>query len=157
MEALRAGVTISGEQQPPSCYTPLEMALEIIQGADAIAAIEGFACDHPRLAHHIQEFGEAFWPKSIGLRDGRHGASKTYDLSFVNDRSSFATLTATPGKHDAATECRLQVQVRYQGNADLRHFKLKPRSSEAAQGWHSAQLAGDDDCARLLEELRIAL
>ena len=66
-------------------------------------------------------------------------------------------IAATPAKHDAATECRLQVQVRYQGDADLRHFKLKPRSSEAAQGWHSAQLAGDDDIAPLLEDLRIAL
>ena len=157
MEALQARVAVNREQQPPSRYTPLEMALEIVQGAGAIAAIEGLARDHPRLAHHIRALGEAFRSKSIGLRDGRHSASKTYDLSFVNKRRSFATLTAIPGKHDAATEGRLQVQVRYQGNANLRALKLKPRSSEAAQGWHSAQLAGHDNITPLLEDLRIAL
>ena len=64
---------------------------------------------------------------------------------------------ATPGKRDVATESRLQVQVRYQGDARFRVFKLKSRTSEAAQGWHSAQSAGDDDIAPLLEGLRISL
>ena len=90
MEALQARVAMNREQQPPSCCTPLEMALEIIQGADAIAAIEGLAGDHSRLAHHIRALGEAFRPKSIGLRNGCHGASKTYDLSFVNHRRSIS-------------------------------------------------------------------
>ena len=133
------------------------MALEIVQKADATAAIEGFACNHPHLANHIRELGEAFRRKAFGLRDGRNGRSKTYDLSFVNDSHSFATLTATPGKHDAATKCRLQVQVRYQGDADFGVLKLKSRTSEAEQGWHSAQLAGDDEISPLLEDLRIAL
>ena len=91
------------------------------------------------------------------MRDGRKGGSKTDDLSFVNDRHSFATLTATAGKHDAANKRRLQVQVRYQGDADFRVLKLKSRASEAMQGWHSAQLAGGDDIGPLLEDLRIAL
>lgn len=133
------------------------MALEIVQRADAIAAIEGLAREHPHLANHIRELAEAFRRKAIGLRDGRNGRSKTYDLSFVNERHSFATLTATAGKYDAATKRRLQVQVRCQGDADFRVLKLKSRNSEAARGWHSAQLAGGDDIGPLLEDLRIAL
>lgn len=132
--------------------------MEIVQRADAIAAIEGLARDHPHLANHIRKLGEGFFRrKAIGLRDGRNGTSKTYDLSFVNDRHSFATLTATAGKHDAATKRRLQVQVRYQGDADFRVLKLKSRTSEAVRGWHSAQLAGGDDIGPLLEDLRVAL
>ena len=131
--------------------------MEIVQRADAIAAIEGLARDHPHLANHIRELAEAFRRKAIGLRDGHNGRSKTYDLSFVNDRRSFATLTATAGKHDAATKRRLQVQVRYQGNADFRVLKLKSRTSEAVRGWHSAQLAGDGDIGPLLEDLWISL
>ena len=133
------------------------MAMEIVQRANAVAAIEGFTRDHPHLANHIRALAEAFRCKAIGLRDGCNGRSKTYDLSFVNDRHSFATLTATAGKHDAATERRLQVQVRYQGDADFRVLKLKSRTSEAVQGWHSAQLAGGDHLGPLLEDLRIAL
>lgn len=133
------------------------MALKIIKGADADAAIEGLARDHPHLAHHIRELGEAFRHKAIGLRDGRNDRRKTYDLSFVNERHSFATLTATPRKHDKATERRLQVQVRCHGDIDLQVLKLKSRFSEATRGWHSAQLAGDQDSGPLLKELLIAL
>ena len=133
------------------------MALEIVQRADVIAAIEGFARDHPHLANHIREVGEVFRRKAIGLRDGRNGRRKTYDLSFVNDRHSFATLTATAGKHDVATKCRLQVQVRCQGSAKFRILELKSRTSEVVRGWHSAQLAGEDDIGSLLEDLQIAL
>ena len=102
-----------------------DMALPTIHGYAAKAAVEAFALDHPHLAHHIRELGVAFLPRGIGLRDGRNAASNTYDLSFVNRRHSFASLTATPKKHNAATEGRLQVSVRYQGEVDLQVFELK--------------------------------
>ena len=133
------------------------MALPTIRGDAATAAIEALARDYPRLARHIRELGAAFLRRAVGLRDGRNGASATYDLSFVNGRHSFACLTATPRKHDSATEGRLQVQVRYQGAADLHVFELKSMPGEAARGWHSTQLAEGDDTGALNEDLLIAL
>ena len=122
------------------------MALPTIHGEAATAAIEAFALNHPHLAHHIRQLGAAFLRRGVGLRDGRNGASNTYDSSFVNRRHSFACLSATPRKHDDATKGQLQVQVRYQGNAELQVFQLKSTpSSEVARGWHSTQLAGGED------------
>lgn len=132
------------------------MVLPIIQGDEAAAVIEGLALDHPHLAHHIRELGTAFLRKAVGLRDGRNGASKTYDLSFINSRHSFACLTATPGKYDNATQGRLQVQIRYPGDLELQVFKLKSTASEIARGWHVAQLAGSDDITPLQRNLLIA-
>ena len=131
------------------------MTLPTIQGDAANAAIEALALDHPRLAHHIRNLGAAFLRLGAGLRDGQDGASKTYDLSFVDGRRSFACLTATPGKHDTATKGRLQVQVRHRGDR-LRFFKRKSMPSEVAQGWYSTQLAGEDDIDALLDGLLIA-
>lgn len=119
----------------------------------ASAAIEAFVLDHPHLARHIRKLAKEFLRRGIGLRDGRNGASKTNDLSFVNRQHCFASLTAEPGKYDRATENRLQVQVRYQSGGTLRVFELKSRPSEAARGWHEAQLAAGDDIAPLLEDL----
>ncbi len=133
------------------------MVLPIIHGNAAAAAIEGLALEHPQLANHIRDLGTAFLRKAVGLRDGRNGASKTYDLSFINSRHSFACLTATPGKYDNATEGRLQVQVRYQGDLELQVFKLKSTASEIARGWHATQVAGGDHVAPLHHDLLIAL
>ena len=133
------------------------MALPTIHGDAATAAIEALALEHPHLAHHIRELGAAFLRRGVGSRDGRNGASKTYDLSFVNSRHSFACLTATPRKHDDATKGRLQVQVRYQGDVDLQVFELKSTPSEVARGWHATQLAGGDDITPLRDDLLIAL
>ena len=131
--------------------------LTTIQGDDAIEAFDAFARDHPRLANHIQELGNVLLGNAVGIRDGSNGASKTYDLSFVNHRHAFASLTATLGKHDSPRKGRLSVQVRYQGGADLQIFKLKSRSSEISSGWHSAQIAPDGDTAPLVNELATAL
>lgn len=133
------------------------MALPTIHGHAAAAAIEAFAIDHVHLAHHIRELGVAFLRRGTGLRDGRNGASNTYDLSFVNCRHSFGSLTATPKKYNAATEGRLQVSVRYQGEVDLQVLELKSMRSEIERGWHGTQLAGGDHIAPLLDDLRIAL
>lgn len=119
-----------------------KMVLPTIHGDAATAAVNALALDHPHLAHHIRELGTAFLRRGMGLRDGRNGASNTYDLSFVNSHHSFACLTATPGKHNDATEGRLQVQVRYQGDVDLRVFEIKSMPSEVARGWHSTQTGG---------------
>ncbi len=133
------------------------MVLPIIHGDAAAAAIEGLALDHPHLAHHIRDLGTAFLRKAVGLRDGRNGVSKTYDLSFINRRHSFACLTATPGKYDNATEGRLQVQISYQGDLELQVFQLKSTASEIERGWHATQLAGGDHVAPLHRDLLISL
>lgn len=132
------------------------MALPIIRGSAAIEAIEGLARDHPHVAHHIHELGTAFLRRANGLRDGRNGASRTYDLSFVNDSGAFACLTAEPGKYDKATEGRLQVQLRHQGDRDLETFKLKSTASEIARGWHATQLAAGDSAVPLFADLKRA-
>ncbi|MDE0002017.1 MAG: hypothetical protein OXQ29_04935 [Rhodospirillaceae bacterium] len=132
------------------------MALPIIDGDDAIAAIEALALDHPHLSQHIRQLGNVLLRRAVGLRDGRDGASKTYDLSFINSQHSFACLTATPKKFDDATKGRLQVQVRYQGGVQLKVFELKSIPSAVHQGWHATQLAEDEDTAPLLEDLLIA-
>ena len=132
------------------------MALPIIRGDDATAAIDGLALDHPHLAHHIRELGAAFLRQGVGLRDGRNGTSKTYDLSFINSRHSFACLTAKPGKFDGATKGQLQIQVRYQGHVELKVFRLKSTPSEVKQGWHETRLAGTDDIGPLHDDLLIA-
>lgn len=129
------------------------MALPIIRGDAATAAIEGLAEDHPHLGHHIRELGRVFSHLSHGLRDGRNGASRTYDLSFVNDRGAFACLTAEPGKYDNATEGRLQVQLRHQGDRELELFELKRTASEIERGWHATQLAPGEDMAPLLADI----
>ena len=128
------------------------MALPTICDDDAKAAIRELARSHPHLAHHIRTLGCVFLRRSCGLRDGR-ADSRTYDLSFVNGRGSFATLTATPRKHDAATENRLQVQVRFQGDRKLGVFRPKSRGAEQASGWHATQLAGNDSVVPLLVDL----
>lgn len=139
------------------CGDVRHMALPTIRGCAATAAIEAFALHHPHLAHHIRELGVALLRRGTGLRNGRNGASNTYDLSFVNCRHAFASLTATPKKYNAATEGRLQVSVRYQGEVDLQVFELKSMRSERLRGWHGTQLAGSDGIAPLLDDLRIAL
>lgn len=133
------------------------MALPIIRTDAATDAVERLARDHAHLAHHIRELATLFLGRAVGLRDGSNAASCTYDLSFVGTQHSFACLTATPGKHDNATNGRLQVQVRYQGDRELTCFELKARTREVADGWHTAQLAADDDLAPLREDLLIAL
>lgn len=129
------------------------MALPVIQGRAAEAAIDGLAQDHPHIAHQIRVLGAAFLRSALGLRDGRKGASGTYDLSFVNENGAFADLTAQPRKHNRATDGQLQVQLRHQGQHALQAFTLKTRSSEVERGWHATQLAADDDVAPLLEDL----
>ena len=129
------------------------MALPIGRGDAATAAIEGLAEAHPHLGHHIRELGSLFLRRSNGLRDGRNGASRTYDLSFVNDNGAFAALTAEPGKHNNATEGRLQIDLRHQGDHKLRVFKLKRRGSEIERGWHATQLAAGEDMAPLLADI----
>jgi len=133
------------------------MALPTINGDAATAAVEALVLDHPHLAHHIRELGAAFLRCGVGLRDGRNGASRTYDLSFVNSRHSFASLTVTPRKYDDATKGRLQVQVRYQGDLHLRVFERKSMPSEVERGWHSTQLAADESTDHLHDDLLIAL
>ena len=132
------------------------MTLPIINGDAATAAIEALALDHLRLSHHIRQLGSVFLSRGVGLRDGRNGASKTYDLSFINSRYSFACMTATARKFDDPTKGRLQVQVRYQGGLKLKVFKLKSMPSAVAQGWLATQLADADDITPLLEDLMIA-
>lgn len=124
--------------------------LPVIHGDSAIGAIRGLMQQHPHLAHHIQLLGCKFLRHANGLRDGRNGASKTYDLSFVNDSGAFACLTAEPGKWNRATDGQLQVQLRHKRDRDLRPLKLKGRCSEADRGWHAAELAAEDDAAALL-------
>ena len=129
------------------------MALQIIRGDAATAAIEGLAEAHPHLSHHIRELASLFLRRSNGLRDGRNGVRRTYDLSFVNDDGAFACLTAEPRKHNKATEDRLQIQLRHQGDHKLQAFKLKRRGSEIERGWHATQLAADEDLAPLLADI----
>lgn len=129
------------------------MALPIIRGDTAATAIEGFARDHAHLGHHIRELGSLFLRRSNGLRDGRNRASRTYDLSFVNDNGAFAALTAEPGKHNNATEGRLHVDLRQQSDHKLQAFKLKRRGSEIERGWHTTQLAAGEDIAPLLADV----
>ena len=128
-------------------------ALPTVQGTAATAAIEGLAEAHPHLGRHIRQLGNVFLLLSRGLRDGRGGASGTYDLSFVNDHGAFACLTAESGKHDNATEGRLQVQLRHQGDRELDLFKLKRTGSEVKRGWRETQLAAGEDIAPLLADV----
>ena len=74
-------------------------------------------------------------------------------MSFVNDNGAFAALTAEPGKHNNATEGRLQVDLRHEGDHKLQVFKLKRRGSEIQRGWHATQLAADEDMAPLLADI----
>ncbi len=125
----------------------------IKRDGNALKAVEGFARDYPHLAEKIKELGAVFLHMGVGLRDGRNGASKTYDLSFVDNRRSFATLTATPGKKDRATKGRLRVQVRYQGKTKLQEFQRISKTDKAR--WHATQLAGGDDIKLLLDGILI--
>ncbi len=127
-----------------------------IDGDDAVDAIRGLAREHPHLAHHIERLGFEFLRHAKYLRDGRAG--RTYDLGFVDDRRQFADLTATPGKHNRATDGRLQVQLRYRGDRDIRPFKLKEGlRSEADAGWHATQIAEDGDVTPLLNAIKSGL
>ena len=129
------------------------MALPIIRDDPATAAIDGLAEAHPHLGPHIRELGNVFLHLSHGLRDGRNGASRTYDLSFINDKGAFACLTAEPGKYNNATGGRLQVQLRHQGERELELFKLKQTASEIKRGWHATQLAAGEYMAPLLADI----
>lgn len=132
------------------------MALTVICGTSAAAAIERMARSHPHLAHHIRELGAAFLRRATGLRDGRNGASKTYDLGFVDDSGAFADLTAEAGKFNRATDGRLEVQLRHKGETPLRAFEPKSLSSEVERGWHATQVEAGDSIAPLLEDLKHA-
>ena len=127
----------------------------IKSGRDAQKAVKGLAHDYPKLANTIQGLGVAFLHMGVGLRDGRNGASKTYDLSFVDNGRSFATLTATPGKKDRATRGRLRVQVRYHGKTKLHGFQRISKTDSAH--WHAMQLAEGDDFKLLLDGLLIGI
>ncbi len=129
------------------------MALPTVHAAAAHQVIDALAEQHPDHQHPIRALGRWLLGRaSRGMRDGTT-AGRTYDLSFVGDRGSFACITARlDSQWNPVAERKLRIEGRFDGDPHLLVFHRKP-TPDGQKGWHYAHVQPGDCLDSVLRDL----